>query len=269
MSLSKNQFVATLAALVLFGSIFAEAHIAMMAPKARQVVKGVGLIQNSYTSFGGFGDVYGNNANIFGGPKGEEAIKTQGYEVCGDDARRKAFSIPSSYGYAPTEPQMIIEAGSTFEVMVRVTAHHFGWFEFRLCAPNEGQKVVTLETPSCFKKYLLPLAPDQYYTSSDMMTGIRSVFDYEGTAEAGYNFQHAKCQKGPPDTCCDADSGCSPENANVHRFMLPRSGVDNNDFRIKLIAPNVVCDRCTLQVTYRTGNSPDSVSVCSLSNTVH
>lgn len=91
-----------------------------------------------------------------------------------------------------------------------------------------------------------------------MMPGVRSVFDYVGTPEAGYNFQHAKCQQGPPNTCCDADSGCSPEDANVHRFMLPKPGVDNQQYRIRLVAPNVVCDRCTLQVTYRTGNSPDN-----------
>ena len=237
------------------------AHMAITNPAARQVINGVGLIIGSYTTFAGPGDVWNLDANVLAGPSGAAQIQQYGYGLCGDDGRRKAFSIPSTFGYAPTATQMTIGAGSTFEVTIQVTAYHYGWFEFRLCAPSAGQKVVVADTAECFRQHVLALDPQQYYTSADMNVGIASVFDFVGSAEAGYNFQHAKCQQGPPNTCCDPDSGCSPESANINRFVLPRSGVDNNVFRIRLVMPSdVSCEQCTFQVTYRTGNSPDSVS---------
>lgn len=139
----------------------------IISPKARQIYFGVGLIQQSYTTFGGPGDVWGLNANVFGGPSGPVQLSAFGYDLCGDDGRRKAFSLPTTSGYAPSPPQRTLVAGEEFDVIIQVTAHHYGWFEFRLCAPPPGKSVVTQETASCFKQNLIRLSSTQYYTESD------------------------------------------------------------------------------------------------------
>lgn len=52
------------------------------------------------------------------------------------------------------------KAGSTIDVIVRLTASHLGYFEFHLC-PLKSKK--ELETDECFNKYPLPMADGSGY----------------------------------------------------------------------------------------------------------
>ena len=68
--------------------------------------------------------------------------------VCGDnyaDARPRENELGGKYGSAGIIPRSY-QAGSKMPLAVQITAHHKGWFEFRLCPQEPGQ----LESESCF-----------------------------------------------------------------------------------------------------------------------
>lgn len=69
--------------------------------------------------------------------------------VCGDDyrdARPRANELGGRYGSTGLIPRTY-EQGDLFDVKVQLTAHHKGFFEFKLCEMKPG---MTTEDESCF-----------------------------------------------------------------------------------------------------------------------
>ena len=68
--------------------------------------------------------------------------------VCGDnyaDARPRENELGGKFGSAGVIPRSY-GVGETIDLAVQITAHHKGWFEFRLCEQQKGE----LEDESCF-----------------------------------------------------------------------------------------------------------------------
>lgn len=97
----------------------------------------------------GWGDVvpnYNDNQLFCGGFHVEVA---NGYKcgVCGDnyaDARPRDNELGGTYGKSGIIPRSY-RAGEMMPLAIQITAHHKGWFEFRLC-PVTG----SMEDESCF-----------------------------------------------------------------------------------------------------------------------
>ena len=90
---------------------------------------------------------YADNQLFCGGLPVEIA---NGYKcgVCGDnyaDARPRENELGGKFGSAGVIPRSY-GVGETIDLAVQITAHHKGWFEFRLCEQQAGE----LEDESCF-----------------------------------------------------------------------------------------------------------------------
>jgi len=97
----------------------------------------------------------------------------------------------SSYSTSPV--QAILNAGSTFDVQVKITAYHYGWFEFRLCTS-------TTLTQECLNQNVLELDENyskSQYTSNQMSRGLLDTLDYIGVATNDYSHQHTLCENIP------------------------------------------------------------------------
>jgi len=76
--------------------------------------------------------------------------------ICGDnyaDAQPRPNEAGGKYGTGTIT--RFYKSGQTIPIKVFLTAHHKGWFEFRLCPNNNPNKVAT---PQCFNRYLLQRA---------------------------------------------------------------------------------------------------------------
>jgi len=195
-----------------------------------------------------------------GGPAKEKA---NGHGLCGDVAWRKEFMAPNAFG--PTFPTVATyQKGQTFDIEVKITAHHWGWFEFRLCRPADGGKNLSKPiTQNCLNQHVLEF--DEKFTKNSylgkMRKGVKSPADYAGDKNV-YAIEHAKCDYlpmgGPGGSCCRNGGKCSPEDSNTNRWMLPDPTKAGLTYKLKYKLPeDVECDRCVLQWYYQTGNSID------------
>ncbi|KAH8059359.1 hypothetical protein JL722_5382 [Aureococcus anophagefferens] len=221
-------------------------HAMMTIPPARQIVHDVAI--DPKVQEGGYSKILRNpstkdlvslNHGIGGGVGGKTKQAEKGFGLCGDDGGRAMYSgifDAASDKYGQTAPQVEWVAGSTVDLQALVTAHHLGWFEFRLCPMDAMGEVLTQE---CLNEHCPALAE----------------FDARGFNGAGV----------PWGTCCTdyapADKGggaCSDPEHNDDRWMVPDGSTDTYyDMRYVLPA-GVTCEHCVLQWTYVTGNSVDN-----------
>ena len=248
-----------LAALSAVGSLrdfAAEGHGMMLVPVSRNVYHGVGPKFPSSSAMGASGDTANLNAGIGGGPEGQLKEYSVGHGLCGDDSSLKRFSVNGPYATSPI--QATVNAGSTLDIKVRITAYHYGWFEFRLCTDAGAL------TQECLNQHVLEL-DETYslaqYSSGDMPRGLLNTLDYIGSDTTDYGHKHTLCDKipgAPSGSCCRNGGTCSSPAANRHRWMLPAPGVDGGEYTVRVKIPSgVSCDHCVLQWMYQTANSID------------
>eukprot|EP00516_Mucochytrium_quahogii_P007669 CAMPEP_0203754432 /NCGR_PEP_ID=MMETSP0098-20131031/8018_1 /ASSEMBLY_ACC=CAM_ASM_000208 /TAXON_ID=96639 /ORGANISM=" , Strain NY0313808BC1" /LENGTH=365 /DNA_ID=CAMNT_0050645427 /DNA_START=751 /DNA_END=1845 /DNA_ORIENTATION=+ len=224
-------------------------HGFMVSPRPRNLVHKGGSK--------GPGDVQGMAG---GGPAADRA---RGHGLCGDNVERSEFMAPNAYG--PTAPVATYKQGAYVDIQVKITAHHWGWFEFRLCRPKDGGKNLSLPiTQECLNEHVLEFDVDHAIKKygNKMRQGVKSPADYVGNPK-NYGIEHAKCAyipgRGPHGSCCKNGGKCSPENRNTNRWVLPRPDPSSSTYTMRYKLPKgVVCERCVLQWYYQTGNSIDS-----------
>mmetsp|Transcript_19566 Transcript_19566/g.33936 ORF Transcript_19566/g.33936 Transcript_19566/m.33936 type:complete len:423 (+) Transcript_19566:115-1383(+) len=223
-------------------------HGYMLSPKPRNVYYNGGSA--------GSGDIQSMSAG------GTSVERENGHGLCGDLASRKEFMAPNAYG--PTDPQMTVYSGEDIEIKVKITAHHWGWFEFRLCVPDDGGVDRTQPiTQACLNKHVLKF--NRTYTmnsyTSNMESGVSSPADYVGPGSSNYRFEHSKCPYLPDGglrgSCCRSGGSCSDPSENEERWVLPKPQDEPFVMRFK-VPEGIECERCVLQWFYETGNSPDS-----------
>jgi hypothetical protein len=206
---------------------------------------------------GGNGDIQNLNAGIGGGGAGMALEQSQGHGLCGDDATLQRFNGAAAYGASPATMTATYAEGSWIDVEVKVTAYHYGWFEFRLCDFDDSAPFSEPVTQECLNMHVLRFDvndAEQRY-GGKMHTGIASPSDYTSLS------QHVRCggiPGAPRGSCCNGGGACSKPSENNDRFVLPKATADNRyQLRLKLPA-GVTCKRCTMQWMYQTGNSPYS-----------
>ncbi|KAH8057154.1 hypothetical protein JL722_6795 [Aureococcus anophagefferens] len=210
--------VALLLLPALFGS--AAGHAMMTVPPGRQFVHGVSIDPK------GLDRLRVAQRGHRRRRRGKAVAKARGHGLCGDDGGRALFSSPGS-AYGAAAPTATWTEGATVDVEVVVTAHHLGWFEFRLCAEDPAASELT---QACLNEHAL------------------ADLDAAGASFAGV----------VDGTCCSNGGSCSPEDANEDRFMVPDFGREET-YALRYVLPaGVTCDHCTLQFTYVTGNSVDN-----------
>ena len=210
----------------------------------------------------------GDKQSLNGGGKGDEMVK--GHGLCGDNPDRNLFEAPNLYG--PSFPTVATYTqGQYIDITVKLTAHHYGWFEFRLCRnPDGGLDTTKPSTQDCFNENILSFDPvataNSYVGQMRPNSGLKSPADYGG-GTSFYSWEHSKCPYlipgSPVGSCCNGGGTCSPPTANTDRWVIPEPTPGSGSYttqtytmRYKL-PDSVVCPRCVLQWYYQTGNSPD------------
>jgi len=231
-------------------SKFVNGHGYLAIPKSRNVLNQGG----SY----GPGDIQSLNGG------GKTADQANGHGVCGDYLPRNIFEAPNPYGPAfPTVATYV--AGQFIDITIVLTAHHYGWFEFRLCRNADGGLDTTQpSTQDCLNQHVLEFDP--VYTSNSYVgkmrpgSGIQSPADYVGDTSY-YSWEHSKCPylpSSPVGSCCNNGGACSPPAANKNRWVLPDPTQAGMTYQMRFKLPDSLsCPRCVLQWYYQTGNSPD------------
>jgi len=105
-----------------------EGHGYLLEPSPRNVVHKGGSRGN--------GDI---QSLAGGGPAADQKV---GHGLCGDTVGRQEFTEGNAYG--ATAPVATYVQGQEVEFKVKITAHHWGWFEFRLCEPSDGGQTTIL-----------------------------------------------------------------------------------------------------------------------------
>lgn len=184
-----------------------------------------------------------------------------------------------------------VTSTGTFEVEMTITAHHWGWSEFRLCehggyGENDGGL-----TQECFNEHVLSFdvedAVERYPPAAmgkgqDGKSAVTSPTDYNAIPGSVRCSGSAVRKEFPwlysPDgSCCNHGGECGePEHnaANATRWVFPApigatssggaAGVTkmHGIYTVMLRMPEAVqCSEeapCTLQWLFMTGNSPDS-----------
>lgn len=193
-----------------------------------------------------------------GGPAIEQV---QGHGLCGDNAQRRAFSDPAS-PYSAALPKVSYVSGQYMNLTVTMTAHHWGWFEFRLCIPSDGGTDLSLPlTQDCLNQYVLEMDVNHAVSNyaGKMRTGVKSPADYDGDSSI-YAIEHAKCPylplNGPNGSCCRGGGDCS---GNPKRWVLPDPSLAGLVYNMRFKLPDgITAKRAVLQWYYQTGNSIDS-----------
>ncbi len=267
----------------------AQAHGYLSKPEPRNVLSpsfGEG-VENTQSLNGGFGNRDGINP--------AEYENANGHGLCGDYVDRKAFSDPSApQGNAAKRPLVSYAAGGYMDLEVVLTAHHEGWFEFRLCVPKDGgASLLSGLTQECFNEHVLEMdvehAVRNYGDKMKLRNGMplyTSPSDYEGLGWGDNPWddfdEMGKCTwtvpgnnetgglpppeygssrgrgHGPVGTCCNGGGDCS---GAPKRWRVPSvssySLARPYKMRYKLPA-GVAAERAVLQWTYQTSNSPNS-----------
>merc|ERR1719450_948078 len=204
--------------------------------------------------------------------------------VCGDLWDRESFTNPdnrdcngeSCVDAALAKPFDTVEVNSednSIEVSMMITAHHWGWSEFRLCRKGgrgENGKGVTQE---CFNQDVLrfDVADAAQKYKGQMAPNVEDPSDYIGTSAAthcdgpGAEIKLEAPQIwSPPGSCCYKGGDCGNSNTSKTqdvRFVFPR-GAAGPEYKYRVYLPEgVSCtqdDPCTLQWLFMTGNSQDS-----------
>merc|ERR1719327_456541 len=204
--------------------------------------------------------------------------------VCGDVWDRESFTKPdnkdcngaSCVDAALAKPFDTIELNpedNSIEVSMMITAHHWGWSEFRLCRKGgrgeDGQGV----TQECFNQDVLrfdALDAAQRY-AGQMATSVEDPSDYIGTSAAtrcdgpGAEIKLEAPQIwSPPGSCCHQGGDCGNSNTSKTqdvRFVFPK-GSAGPEYKYRIYLPaGLTCTQeepCTLQWLFMTGNSQDS-----------
>jgi hypothetical protein len=179
----------------------------------------------------------------------------EGHGLCGDIGSRRIFSDGQ---YGATGPRMTVEAGEVLPISVKITAYHAGWFEFRLCSPDQFGGL----TQDCLNQNVLKIdASTPYYPA------IVDYANMKGISGAAGNGDWYKCgvdkspnQIWPSGSCCYDGGHCSDETNNDDRYVLEfAAGGGAKVYDIKLQIPtDVACDNCVLQWFYQTANSRET-----------
>merc|ERR1712157_101663 len=130
---------------------------------------------------------------------------------------------------------------NSIEVSMMITAHHWGWSEFRLCRKGgrgeDGQGV----TQECFNQDVLRF----------------DVVNAEIKLEAPQIWS-------PPGSCCHQGGDCGNSNTSKTqdvRFVFPK-GSAGPEYKYRIYLPaGLTCTQeepCALQWLFMTGNSQDS-----------
>jgi len=204
--------------------------------------------------------------------------------VCGDLQDRQSFTKPDNAdcngascveaALAKNFDTLVLDpADNSFEASMTITAHHWGWAEFRLCRKGgrgeNGQGV----TQECFNQDVLEFdvedAKQRY--AGHMNTGVADPSDYIGTSasvrcdgpDADLKLEAPQIWS-PPGSCCYAGGDCGDSNSSKvqnKRFVLPNVAA-GPEYKVRVRLPaGLSCTQeapCTLQWTYMTGNSVDS-----------
>merc|ERR1719155_447924 len=162
---------------------------------------------------------------------------------------------------------------NSFEAKMTLTAHHWGWVEFRLCRQGgrgaDGQGV----TQECSNQDVLEFDAEdarQRY-AGQMNTGVEDPSDYIGTSasvrcdgpDADLKLEAPQIWS-PPGSCCYGGGDCGNSNTSRtqnKRFVVPKVAA-GPEYKVRVRLPAALsCSQeapCTLQWTYMTGNSVDS-----------
>lgn len=184
---------------------------------------------------------------------------------------------------APFSEVQVDPTDNSMEVEVEVTAHHWGWFEFRLCREGgrgrNGQGV----TQECFNQDVLRFDVAQassLYGGAPMGTGMAGApadpADYAGThasvrcdgpggdVSAGQKLEYPEIWA-LEGSCCNNGGDCGdPGEGQSVRWTLPSPSAGGADgkYTLRIFLPQgLTCTQeapCTLQWLYMTGNSPSS-----------
>lgn len=224
--------------------------------------------------------------------------------VCGDLYWRNAFStnfssdackdLPgegnSCIDKALAQPfsELVLDStDNSVEVEVSITAHHYGWSEFRLCREGGRGKDNMGVTQECFNQDVLKFDvahARELYGGDKMKPGMAPWSEYVPTDPSDYAGTHpsVRCD-GPGDdivtgqklqhpeiwapegSCCNNGGNCgdaSAKDQNV-RWVFPGVGAAvNSKYKIKVfLPPGLSCTQenpCTMQWLFMTGNSPNS-----------
>merc|ERR1712151_863694 len=178
-------------------------------------------------------------------------------------------------------------ADSSVEVELTITAHHWGWSEFRLCREGGLGKGGQGVTQECFNKDVLrfdAVHAKNLYGGDKMKPGLAGWSDYVPSDPSDYIGTHpsVRCD-GPGDdiissqklehpeiwapegSCCYKGGDCGNSNVtkdqNV-RWVFPNPSVDGAIYKIRVfLPPGLACSQdepCTLQWLFVTGNSQSS-----------
>merc|ERR1712048_764127 len=162
---------------------------------------------------------------------------------------------------------------NSIEVSMMITAHHWGWSEFRLCRTGGRGENGKGVTQGCFNQDVLrfDVADAAQKYRGQMAASVEDPSDYIGTSAAtrcdgpGAEIKLEAPQIwSPPGSCCHQGGDCGNSNTsktqNV-RFVFPRDAA-GPEYRYRIYLPaSLTCtqdDPCTLQWLFMTGNSQDS-----------
>jgi len=160
-----------------------------------------------------------------------------GHGICGDKADQPQDHMEGGKfgqmlnGGAP-EITGSYRPGEPFDIGIVLTAHHDGFFEFRLC-DHPDDKPWDETTQGCLDQHVLQLAnPQEGMPKNKWM----------------YNNVHPQLWTEPG---ARSTSKWQVPNADSYAFID-----GGHAYSMQYIMPNVECKRCTLQWYYQTGNSP-------------
>jgi len=122
----------------------------------------------------------------------------QGYKcgICGDAydaARPRENEWGGKHGKSGLIPRTY-QQGSTIDLEVQVTAHHMGWFEFKICPMGPSD---TMEPEQCFS------STDSLMEFTDGTTRWEIPPGSEGSVPGKTGWWYSKAAKLPEDLSCD------------------------------------------------------------------
>jgi hypothetical protein len=224
--------------------------------------------------------------------------------VCGDLYWRNAFSTNFSSDACkdlPGEGSSCIEKAlnqpfseltldptdNSIEVETTITAHHYGWSEFRLCRQGGRGKDGLGVTQECFNQDVLKFDvahARELYGGDAMKPGVaawseytpKDPSDYVGTHPSvrcdgpgadvvtGQKLQHPEIWA-PEGSCCNKGGDCGAadvENQDTRWVFPSPSAATDSKYKVKVFLPaGLTCTQenpCTMQWLFMTGNSPNS-----------
>lgn len=172
---------------------------------------------------------------------GPGVVPLKGHGLCGDAATGPQDHMAGGkFGRAKNDFKPLIVAsykpGQVFETQVVLTAHHEGFFEWRICNPYDGSgkgPEPNQITQACLDKHRIPLA--------DPSEGMRYA-DWNPTYKNRADRAHLWDE---------------PQRVqSLYKYKVPPANPWTiNRYTIKLRMPDITCERCVIQWYYQTGNT--------------